>query len=61
MKKKVTEYEALRIRFDKEEERDAKILEMEAEGWTCVQKDRVVDEETGENMYVMMVILFKGD
>lgn len=61
MEKKVTEYEALRIRFDKEEERDAKILEMEAEGWTCVQKDRVVDEETGEYQYVMMVILFKGD
>lgn len=61
MEKKVTEYEALRIRFDTEEERDAKILEMEDGGWTCVQKDRVVDEETGEYMYVMMVILFKGD
>lgn len=61
MEKKVTEYDALRFRFDTEEERDAKILEMEAEGWTCVQKDRVVDEETGEYMYVMMVILFDND
>ena len=61
MEKKVIEYEGRRIRFDTEAEREAKILEMESEGWTCMQKYRVLDEATNEYQYVMMVVLIDND